>query len=249
MSLGESLNHSFSWFIQKHYFIQEQHKLLSSWVSLWIIHSPDSFKTVIHSRAKQVTVFLNPVTESFTLPNPSKSSCSFTALCTCSHIHTRVCLYVRVNQKTKSAQNSSQTNSCWDGAAEISLLHQQTQRCWLKNSAVTVHYWNYHLVHHELNVNWRKCPCRHWRDKRHHQNDVQWGVCETNWISTVVASSQKIIIQHNVSCMGIAASAFPLRSACYGSAQNLRSISSRLNRDTNDSACIWIQFQPAFCLV
>lgn len=77
-----------------------------------------------------------------------------------------------------------------------------------------------------------KCPCRHWRDKRHHQNDVQWSVCETNWISTVVASWQKIIIQHNVSCMIITARAFPLGSACYGCAQDLRSITSRLNGAT-----------------
>ncbi len=52
----ESLTHSIhsnAWFIQK------QSKWLSLWMSHWIIDSLDSFKRLIHSETKQVTVFMN----------------------------------------------------------------------------------------------------------------------------------------------------------------------------------------------
>ncbi len=59
----DSLTHSVrsnSWFIQK------QSKWLSLWMSHWFIDSLDSFKQLIHSETKQVTVFNGWVTESLT---------------------------------------------------------------------------------------------------------------------------------------------------------------------------------------
>ncbi len=90
--MNESLNHWLTWFIQttdsfrnkvgdclyewiteslthlihsNGWFIQKQSRWLSLWMNHWIIDSLDSFKRLIHSETKQVTVFMK-ITESLT---------------------------------------------------------------------------------------------------------------------------------------------------------------------------------------